>query len=367
MKSIARPTFTSLFAILPCLALPLVGPGLPSRAETSSNAPMISDTESAPNAGPMVSLSASGAPATAPAAPWAPPPLRINEVGIGGAEYVELFNGGSGSMSLTGCKITTSLGSVSLSNVTQSIAPGGFYVVARLRLADVGVSNDSSVPLKVVSAPLTGIHGDTVILETAGGAVIDAMAYGVSAPTGMLYTRAVNAGQFASGQFVSVANEYGSLALGRNALGKDNNNLALDWTTHGGANAYCGSPFAANDSIPGGFHETVKMIQARLNQVLATIYGCDVTNASHVNYAGTDASSSATHKLVVHSPILGALTLTGNLTYTFIGASSGDYSVKMQGALQDAAAGVQLDVYVNDQKGGTTQTVELIVNLKNLG
>ena len=107
--------------------------------------------------------------------------------------------------------------------------------------------------------------------------------------------------------------------------------------------------------------------QARLNQVLANIYGCDVTNASHVNYAGTDASSSATHKLVVRSPILGALTLTGNLTYTFIGAGSGDYSVKMQGALQDAAAGVQLDVYVNDQKGGTTQTVELIVNLKNLG
>ncbi|MBK8180203.1 MAG: lamin tail domain-containing protein [Planctomycetes bacterium] len=300
------------------------------------------------------------------AAPWAPPALRINEVGIGDVEYVELFNGGASALSLSGCRITTSLGSVSLSNVTQLIPSGGYYVVARMRPADVGVSNDPTVPLKVVSAPMTGILADTVVLETAGGAVIDAMAYGTAAPTGPLYAKAVAAGQFPSGQFVNIGAEYGSLALGRNSQGKDNNNLASDWQPHGGAQAYCGSPMKANTAIPVGATETVKMIQARLNQVLLNIYGCDVTSAGHSGYTGNDANSNAVHSLKVQSPIHGALVLTGNLSHTFAGSASGGYTIKTTGTLKDAAAGVQLDVNVNDKRSGTTQTVTVTVNLKDL-
>jgi hypothetical protein len=126
--------------------------------------------------------------------PWAPPPLRINEVGIGGLEYVELFNGGSSALSLSGCRLTTGSGTISFADVTQLIPAGGYYVLARTGPADVGVSNDPSVPLKTVSVPLTGLLSDTVLLETSAGAVIDAVAYGSSAPLGALYSKALAAG-----------------------------------------------------------------------------------------------------------------------------------------------------------------------------
>lgn len=298
--------------------------------------------------------------------PWAPPPLRINEVGIGGLEYVELFNGGSSALSLSGCRLTTGSGTISFADVTQLIPAGGYYVLARTGPADVGVSNDPSVPLKTVSVPLTGLLSDTVLLETSAGAVIDAVAYGSSAPLGALYSKALAAGQFTSGQFVSLANEYGSVALGRNAQGRDTNSLAADWTTHGGVDGYCGSPCAVNRGIPAGASETVKMVQARLNQVLMNVYGCDVTNASHVGASGSDGNSSAIHTLHVQSPTLGLLKLTGLLSYKFQGAAGGDYTIRLLGALQDAAAGVQLDVDVRDQKIGASQTLTLTVNLKNL-
>lgn len=291
----------------------------------------------------------------------------LNEVVVGTLEYIELYNPTNVAKPVNGLVLKTSYGVFGLGDVMNTLAPRQHLLLLRGRPEEARTSSDPAVMIKIVGAPILGAMGDTVVLETRTGTVLDAMSYGVTADTSALYRRAVTANQFPNGQFVDIGQEFTEVMIGRRGNSGDSNNLTADWALHGGANSYVATPLGRNNEVVGGDVYSIKAVQSRVNELFLNTYFANVTTASCSGYAGTDASSTATHAFAIDSSEFGNVLFTGPVSWNFQGGANGDYTIHYQGSMQSFPAAYQLDIDVAESRVGGNSTITLDADLFDVG
>lgn len=284
--------------------------------------------------------------------------LVISEVGAGPLQsYVELFNGTSGPITLADVEIETSQGLFSLAGCTVPLPPDSYFVLTTCRPEEQVATDKPETLLKAVAQQVVGVISDTVLVRLRGE-ISDAVCYGLSPDSSPRYQAAIQATQFADGQFVDVSTEFNGLAIGRNKTATDTDNLDADWTTHGGADALCGSPLSANTGVMGGEDFAIKAFQSRFNQIFANnYYTLSVTGAGYTGYTGSDTNSSATHTFVVDSPDFGnGIALSGRITFVLVPQNSGAYEMRMTGTLSAPAPALSINVSCTQAWSGSKLT-----------